>query len=63
MITPAGARQGAIVDARGWRGLVEMSETLGQEIGNGVKGQAALLDFARPGEPQLFAMACILCRI
>ena len=55
MITRAGARQGAIVDARGWRGLVEMSETLGQEIGNGVKGQAALLDFARPGEPQLFA--------
>ena len=55
VITPAGARQGAVVDARGWRGLVEMSETLGQEIGNGVKGQAALLDFARPGEPQLFA--------
>ena len=55
VITSAGARQGAIVDARGWQGLVEISETLGQEIGNGVKGQAALLDFARPGEPQLFA--------
>ena len=55
VITPAGARQGAIVDARGWRGLVEMSENLGQEIGNGVKGQAALLDFSRPGDPQLFA--------
>jgi glycine oxidase len=55
VITTAGARQGAILDARGWQGLVEMSEDLGQEIGNGVKGQAALLDFARPSEPQLFA--------
>ena len=55
VITTAGARQGAILDARGWQGLVEMSEDLGQEIGNGVKGQAALLDFTRYGEPQLFA--------
>ena len=55
VITTAGARQGAILDARGWQGLVEMSEDLGQEIGNGVKGQAALLDFARHDEPQLFA--------
>ena len=55
VITTAGAWQGAILDARGWQGLVEMSEDLGQEIGNGVKGQAALLDFARPSEPQLFA--------
>ncbi|MDG1505197.1 MAG: FAD-dependent oxidoreductase, partial [Planktomarina sp.] len=55
VITAAGARQGAIVDARGWRGLVEMSQTLGKEIGNGVKGQAALLDLARPGAAQLFA--------
>ena len=55
VITTAGARQGAILDARGWQGLVEMSEDLGQEIGNGVKGQAALLDFARHGEPQLFS--------
>ena len=55
VITTAGARQGAILDARGWQGLVEMSEDLGQEIGNGVKGQAALLDFARPSEPHLFA--------
>jgi len=55
VITTAGALQGAIVDARGWQGLVKISETLGQEVGNGVKGQAALLDFARPGEPQLFA--------
>ena len=55
VITAAGARQGAIVDARGWRGLVEMSQHLGKEIGNGVKGQAALLDLARPGAAQLFA--------
>ena len=55
VITAAGARQGAIVDARGWSGLVEMSQTLGKEIGNGVKGQAALLDLACPGAAQLFA--------
>ena len=55
VITAAGARQGAIVDARGWRGLVEMSQAMGKEIGNGVKGQAALLDLARPGAAQLFA--------
>ena len=55
VITPAGARQGAIIDARGWQGLIEISKTLGQEFGNGVKGQAALLDFKRPGKPQLFS--------
>ena len=55
VITPAGARQGAIIDARGWQGLIEISKTLGQEFGNGVKGQAALLDFNSPGKPQLFS--------
>ena len=55
VITPAGARQGIIIDARGWQGLIEISKTLKQEIGNGVKGQAALLDFYSPGKPQLFS--------
>jgi glycine oxidase len=55
VITPAGARQGAIVDARGWQGLVDLSSDLGEEIGNGVKGQAVLLAFSRLGQPQLFA--------
>ncbi len=55
VITPAGARQGIIIDARGWQGLIDISETLKQEVGNGVKGQAALLDFYSPGKPQLFS--------
>ena len=55
VITPAGARQGIIIDARGWQGLIEISKTLKQEIGNGVKGQAALLGFYSPGKPQLFS--------
>lgn len=55
VITTAGAMHGAIVDARGWQGLIEISETLGQEVGNGVKGQAALLDFNCPDRPQLFS--------
>ncbi|MGB0797972.1 MAG: NAD(P)/FAD-dependent oxidoreductase [Planktomarina sp.] len=55
VITTAGARQGRIVDATGWTGLLEMSQQLGVEVGNGVKGQAALLDFDAVGRPQLFA--------
>ena len=63
VITAAGARQGAIVDARGWRGLLELSQVLGTEIGNGVKGQAALLDLARPGAAQLLNPILILIPI
>ncbi len=50
-----GALQGAVVDATGWDGLKSLSKDLGREVGNGVKGQAALLDFAAPDQPQLFA--------
>lgn len=55
IVTTAGARQGAVVHATGWAGLQSMSSDFGGEVGNGVKGQAALLDFAAPGQPQLFA--------
>ena len=49
--------QGQIVWATGWRGLVEISEELGRMVGNGVKGQSALLRLSRPGAPQLYADA------
>jgi glycine oxidase len=56
LILEVGSLQGAVIEATGWRGLVEMSEALGQTVGNGVKGQGAVLDFKAPiGAPQLFA--------
>lgn len=52
-----GASEGQVVWATGWRGLVEMSEAVPRQIGNGVKGQAALLKCDARGLPQLFAEA------
>ncbi len=46
-IVTDGADAGAVVWATGWQGL--------EGLGNGVKGQAALLDFDAAGSPQLFA--------
>jgi len=46
-----GADRGAVVGATGVAGLA----ALGQDAGNGVKGQAALLRFDARGAPQLFA--------
>ena len=55
-ITAQGALQGHVVEATGWQGLIELSQKLAKPAGNGVKGQAALLDIsAKPGAPQLFA--------
>ncbi|NNE87585.1 MAG: FAD-binding oxidoreductase [Silicimonas sp.] len=50
-----GTDQGAVIWATGWQGLRDMSIALGQNIGNGVKGQAALLAHDATGEPQIFA--------
>ncbi len=47
VIRKDGADEGAVVWATGWQGL--------DRLGNGVKGQAALLDFDASGAPQLFA--------
>lgn len=54
-LTVAGSPAGAIVWATGWRGLVEMSQNAPRQIGNGVKGQAALLGYNAERAPQLFA--------
>lgn len=47
--------KGRVVHATGANGLYALSKELGAPIGDGVKGQAALLDYSRPGSPQLFA--------
>ena len=41
--------------ATGWHGLQDLSSIYDRPIGNGVKGQAALLDFNAAGQPQVFA--------
>ncbi len=48
---------GLIVDATGWNGLTQLSDEVGYPIGNGVKGQAALLAWDAREAPQLFADA------
>ena len=44
-----------IVWATGIKGLERLCNELSRLIGNGVKGQAALLDFDAPEKPQIFA--------
>lgn len=48
---------GQVVHATGLAGLQELNNTLGKTVGNGVKGQAALLRFDAGEVPQLFADA------
>jgi len=50
-----GKPEGRVVWATGVQGLDEMTAQHTRQVGNGVKGQAALLDFAAIGQPQLFA--------
>ena len=47
--------QGAVIWATGWEGLRTLSDALGKEVGNGVKGQAALLDYDAREMPQIYA--------
>ncbi|MCK0126179.1 FAD-binding oxidoreductase [Gelidibacter sp. F2691] len=56
-IVTEGPSEGVEVWATGWRGLIELSEQLGKPVGNGVKGQSALLDYDARDMPQLFADA------
>ncbi len=51
--TNAPAR-GQVIWATGYKGLLELSEQFGQELGNGVKGQSVLLEFDRVDAPQIF---------
>ena len=56
-ICDAGQPRGKVVWATGWEGLQDMTSQHHRQIGNGVKGQAMLLDYAAIGAPQLFADA------
>ena len=50
-----GDAEGAVVWATGWQGLVEMTGQHRRQVGNGVKGQAALFDYDAGDAPQVFA--------
>lgn len=54
-ISTAGRKEGLVLDATGLAGLNDLSKLAKREVGNGVKGQAAVLDYAAPDQPQLFA--------
>ncbi len=56
-IATEGPARGPTVWATGHAGLLALSQALERPIGNGVKGQAALLRHAAPERPQLFAEA------
>ncbi|MCV6597959.1 MAG: FAD-binding oxidoreductase, partial [Mangrovicoccus sp.] len=57
VITTQAAPEGKVVWATGWEGLQDLSQEMGRALGNGVKGQALLLDHDARGAPQLFAEA------
>jgi len=50
-----GADEGAVVWATGVEGLAELSAAFGKQVGNGVKGQSAILGFDAGTAPQVFA--------
>ena len=53
-VVKQGTQQGKIVWATGVTGLEELTQARGRMVGNGVKGQAAVLQFSAPDMPQLF---------
>lgn len=50
-----GTAEGKVVHATGVAGLLELTQAMGRTVGGGVKGQAALLHFAAPDSPQIYA--------
>ncbi len=54
-IASDGPDAGPVIWATGWTGLRDLSDTLGRNVGAGVKGQAALLKHDAGGAPQVFA--------
>ncbi|MDV7271997.1 FAD-dependent oxidoreductase [Thioclava sp. A2] len=47
--------EGAVVHATGAKGLADLSDAFGKQVGNGVKGQSALLRFDAGTAPQVYA--------
>lgn len=56
-VTSEGDDRGQVVHASGWAGLRALSDAFQKPLGNGVKGQALLLQFDARDKPQLFADA------
>ncbi len=54
-ITPAAPDRGKVIHATGAAGLEELSNGLGKQMGTGIKGQSALLEYDARGAPQVFA--------
>lgn len=54
-VQPDGQDKGAVLWATGVTGLEALTAAHTRSMGNGVKGQAALLDYNAAGAPQLFA--------
>lgn len=54
-ILSEGEDSGPVIWATGWQGLKALNQSLDREIGNGVKGQAALIKHDASGAPQVFA--------
>ena len=52
-----GRPEGQVVWATGYEGLLALSKDLGRPVGNGVKGQAMLLEHDAREKPQLYADA------
>ena len=55
LLATHGTPAGKVIHATGVAGLDELTQARGRMVGNGVKGQGALLHFSAPGAPQLFA--------
>ena len=47
--------EGLVLWSTGWQGLLDLNQKYGVTVGNGVKGQAALLKHDAIGRPQVFA--------
>lgn len=56
-VASAADEEGRVVWATGWQGLLALSQELSKHVGNGVKGQSALLQHDAAHLPQLFADA------
>ena len=50
-----GPVEGRVIWATGYPGLAALSADLGEAVGSGVKGQAAILEFDASGAPQIYA--------
>jgi len=55
LMATKGEPAGKVIHATGVEGLKALNKATGRTVGNGVKGQGALLHFAAPSAPQLFA--------